>query len=136
MTDDNIKTESFTVPYDSVKKEPKIEMAQEPYYLSEADYIHLKSGDSKALKAGVTIILVSVGYLLVLIAKLFTLNFTNSNTTIEEWEWHVVWIGTALGLFIYFIFKWIIPSEKSKVMKEINKHYKKSRPVKQYPKEP
>jgi hypothetical protein len=135
MPDDNIKIESFTVTYDSVKKEPKIEMVQEPYYLSEAEYGHLQRGDSKALTAGVSIFLASVGCLLILIAKLFTLTFINSNTAIEEWEWQVVWIGIALGLFIYFVFKWIIPSEKSKVMKNIKKHYKKSRPAKQYPKE-
>ena len=135
MPEENIQTESFTVPYDSVKKDPKIEMVQEPYYLSEAEYIHLKSGDSKALKVGITIFLASIGYLLILIAKLFTLTFISSDTKIEDWDWHVFWIGAAIGLFIYIIFKWVVPSEKSKVMKAIEKHYKKSRPVKQYPKE-
>ena len=135
LNNEHIRRESYTVPYDSVKEEPRIVMAQEPNYLSEAEYVHLKNGDSKALNAGIVIFLTSVSYLLILLAKLFTINVKNSQAIIiEDWEWHVVWIAAILGLLIFIIFKFIFPSEQSKVMEEIKKHYERTRPTKQYPK--
>lgn len=134
LNNEHIRRKTVKVPYDSVQEEPRIEMAQEPYYLSEVEYVHLKNVDSKALIVGIAIFLTSIGYLFVLLTKLFTIYVINSQTiTIEDWEWYVVLIAAIFGLIIFILCKWIFPSEKSKVMKEIKEHFKRTRPARQYP---
>lgn len=131
--DKQIKRNSFTVSSEEVKQDASIQIAQEPYYLSEAEYVHIKNGDSKSIFLGITIFLTSIGFLLVLLAKLFVIRVQNGSAIIEPLEWHVVWIGAILGVIIFLIGKFIFKSEKYKVMKSIKTHYEKSKIIRQYP---
>ena len=131
-----VRSQTFEKPFEvsqNIHKPPGIEIAQEPFYLTEADYIHISRGNLLPLQAGVTIFLASIGFLLVLLAKLLTAKINQTAALIEAWEWHVVWLGIAFATIIYVIGK-VLPNDKRRLMNEIKEHFRKTPRLRQSPK--
>ncbi|MCP4990635.1 MAG: hypothetical protein GY928_32720 [Colwellia sp.] len=122
---ENTRDKTFTVPIESVRQPPTIEIAQEPYYLTEVNFYHLTKGKSKAAHIGLASFLTSVGYLLVLIAKITAIELFNKTIKIEEWEWLVVLIGSIIGIVVYFVSS-IFFCDSTKLKKEIKLHFENS----------
>lgn len=122
---DNARDETFRVPIDSVRQQPTIEIAQEPYYLTEIDFYHLTKGKSKAAQFGMAVFLTSIGYLLILVAKMTAVRVFEKPVVIEEWEWLVVVIGSVAGMIVYCISSFIF-CDSTRLKKEIKEHFEKT----------
>lgn len=126
------REETYTVPFESVRQPPKIEISQEPFYLTEVDFLHLTNGKPKSIQIALAIFLTSTGYLLVLAAKLSATNIFSRPTNIEVWEWVIVVIGVLASVVIYGI-SFCFPNEESRMKKEIKSHFQKSPRERQLP---
>jgi len=128
----DIREETFTVPIESVRQQPKIEIAQEPFYLTEIDFYHLTKGKSKVSQLGLAVFLSSIGYLLILVAKLAAKHIFDKLAPIEVWEWLVVCVGVIAGIVIYSISS-LLPCNATRLKKEIKQHFEKSPRARQLP---
>jgi len=126
------REETYTVPFESVRQPPKIEISQEPFYLTEVDFLHLTNGKPKSIQIALAICLTSTGYLLVLAAKLSATHIFGKPTNIEIWEWAIVGIGIIASGAIYVI-SFCFPNEESRMKKEIKSHFQKSPRERQLP---
>lgn len=126
------RDETFTVPIESVRQQPKIEIAQEPFYLTELDFYHLTQGKPKAAQFGVAVFLSSIGYLVILVAKLAATHLFNRPAPIEAWEWVVVGVSILASIVVYGVAS-ILPCEETRLKKEIKQHFEKSPRARQMP---
>lgn len=128
------RNKPFTVPMESVRQPPKIEIAQEPFYLMEVDFYHLTKGRTKPAQLGIAIFLTSIGYLLILIAKLTATHIFDKPTPIEAWEWLAVIVGGLAGVIIYGL-ACLLPCESTAIKKEIRQHFQNSPRARQLPRD-
>lgn len=119
-----ILTETYPVR-ENVLTEPAIHISQEAFPLCEADYLRIKQGGSIFSSWPKTILILSIGMLLIPIAKYLQAAILQTNAAIEIWEWIAPLIGLGIALVLYVLGEYVpyFPNEKKQVMKEMEEHF-------------
>ncbi|WMW65737.1 hypothetical protein [Nitratidesulfovibrio liaohensis] len=98
---------------------------QEDYALCEADFVRLKNGKSSCSDFAINTLISGVGAVILVGAKLFMKIVDGQDIKIEKYEIYVVLMIAAVSLVLFLIGQ-ILPSEKSRVLKDMERHFCKA----------
>lgn len=127
MTDQIIHGETFaeTVLFaEKTTSEPTVGILQAAFPLCEADFLRIKSGKPTTLKWAHSIFLTTIGIALLIFGKYLSTKW-GYQAEILHGEWIACGAGTFISLILYLIgIAW--PSERKKLMKNIDEHFNKA----------
>lgn len=95
---------------------------QVDYTLSAADYMQLKNGWVSAYGWALNVGFATFGYALSIFPKMYS-SFFGGNESVSKGEWVTLGGGVTVVLILCFL-GFCLPSDKKKVMKAINEHFK------------
>ena len=107
---------------ENVNTQPAILISQEPFHLTEADFLRIQGGRTRLATPATGFLLTSLGMALILFLKYVQARANGSSITIETLEWLAPAIGVGIASLLYLIDKWL-PNEKKQVMKDIENHF-------------
>jgi len=116
-------SQTFWVKEEEVRQEARIEIAQEPFYLTEADFIRLKNGRPKIFDWANALLLASLGFALSLLAKFIVGLVSTESPQWHIWEFVALSIGFLLAVILYVLGR-LLPNEGKRVMGDIEKHFR------------
>ena len=114
-------TETFSMDED-VNTRPAILISQEPFNLTEADFLRIKGGRTKASGAANGILLTSLGMAFILLLKYLQAKASGGGFTVQVLEWLAPAIGLGIASLLYLLDR-ILPNEKKQVMRDIENHF-------------
>ena len=121
IVESKVFTESYPVTED-IRQEAGIRIAQEPFYLTEADFLRLTHNNPIVLTWANTILIASIGYGLGLLADFINkmINPKSSSPTFGEVIVFVVAIIISIFLYVVAHFQ---PNERKQMTAIIEKHF-------------
>lgn len=121
-----IQSKTFTESYpikEDIRQEARIEIAQEPFYLVEADFIRLKHDRPAIFIWAERLLIASLGYGLSLIGKVVSGLVTGQTPEIKIWELITFLAALFIGL-ITIIIGHFLPNERKNVINDIQNHFR------------
>lgn len=106
---------------------PGVSYIHTPFFLTEAEFIYLQGRSSITTEISIILFSAWIGFALGLIPKLLEMLKTGENT-LSAYEFFSLGGILAVNAFLYVI-GYFFPSEKTKLMKKIKRHFKNHRPV-------
>lgn len=97
--------------------------SQIDYLLSAADYMKLKNNWVSLYSLAVSCTVLSLGFALNIFPKLYSSFVEGGSVAVSDGEWAVL-LGALAVSALLFVVGLFMPSEKTSVMKAIDKHFK------------
>jgi hypothetical protein len=99
---------------------------QSPFFLTEAQFIHLRGSSSRALNWATNFLFGGFGYAINLGPKLIAA-VSGESSQIAAREWQTLLAVFVIAAALYCVGR-LVPSEKTKLMTAIAAHFEKERP--------
>lgn len=124
MTEQIYKDKAITqtVIADNILSDTSVGTWQEDYPLREVDFVHIKHGKPITYIWANSVFLTTFGFGLNLLAKWFAQADSNISQ-ITNGEWIAFGCGAAISLVLYIV-GLMLPNERTKVMNDIEIHFK------------
>jgi hypothetical protein len=122
-------SESFRVNED-IRQQPGIQIAQEPFYLTEADFIKIKHDNSEITTWANRLLLGSIGFGLALLAEFINQVINPNYQGLSRGEIIAFTIAISLSIVLHILGHYVT-NERKETFYAIQKHFKSAKRSKQ-----